>query len=436
MSAPRASDTWNRISSNSRNYPKNPLKNLFHVFNHGNFKEGFSALDGSKARGIDGVSKKDYEKDLDSNIENLLIKVHNGSYVPSPKREVFIPKANGRKRPIAIACTEDKLVEKVTATLLTSIYENIFLKCSYGFRPNLSAHHAVNQAHKILDSNKGFDYVVEIDLANFFNTVNHRLLMTLVKKKIGSKKLISLIHRQLVAKIETEEGNLVSPEVGTPQGGIVSPILANIFLHYALDEWFKESYGKGGEMVRYADDAVFFFKSKEAAGKFLIAVKVRLEKFKLQLNEDKTRIINFSKDSYEVFDFLGFTFYRGRKRKVRGRLTMIKTSKKKFHKAISDFTEWIKKERNAKKTKDLIKLTNSKLRGHYNYFGYWSNRHHLYRYYAEVMRSLFKWLNRRSQKRSFDSDGFKEAIVKYLLQPPEIINLKRLGWNPYAHNFK
>ena len=408
------------------------MKNLFHVFNRDNLKEGFKALDGSKARGIDNVSKKDYEKNLDSNIEKLLVKLHNGSYVPSPKREALIPKANGKKRPIAIACTEDKLVERVTSNLLTCIYETIFLRCSYGFRPNLSCHHAINRTHSILDSKKGYDYVVEIDLANFFNTVNHRILMKFVKKKIGSKKLLSLIHRQLVAKIKTDEGGLVTPDVGTPQGGIVSPILANIFLHYALDEWFQESYKGQAEMVRYADDAVFLFKKKESAEKFLEILKNRLLKFKLQLNEEKTKIINFSKDSFEVFDFLGFTFYRGRKRKSRGRLLFVKTSKAKLHKAINDFVEWIKQERNAKKTKELLKIVNSKLRGHYNYFGYWCNRNHLHRYYVEVVRILFKWLNRRSQRKSFDTERFKITIVSHLLQPPEIINLKRIGWNPYA----
>jgi group II intron reverse transcriptase/maturase len=433
MSAPRASDLWSRISSTSRDRYEGAVKNLFHLFNRDNLLQGFKALDGSKAHGIDNVSKKEYGKALDSNIEKLLTKLHNGSYVPSPKREVLIPKANGKKRPIAIACTEDKVVEKLTANLLTCIYEKIFLHCSYGFRPNLSCHHAIKQAHTILDSKKEFNHVVEIDLSNFFNTVNHRLLMQLVRIKIGSNKLLSLIHRQLVAKIETESGDLVTPDVGTPQGGIVSPILANVFLHYAVDEWFSENYREKAEMVRYADDAVFFFKKKEEAESFLESLKARLRKFKLQLNEEKTRIIDMSKDSFEVFDFLGFTFYRGRERKVRGRLLMVKTSKTKLHKAMDDFRDWIKKERNAKKTKDLLKEVNAKLRGHYNYFGYWCNRNNLYRYYCEVSKMLFKWLNRRSQKKSFNCEKFKRIIVDKLLQPPEIIGLKQLGRNPYAN---
>ena len=429
----QSSEIWNRISINSKRFGGEAMKNLFHCFNRKNLEEGFGALDGSKARGIDNVSKKDYEKKLDKNIEALLMKLHNGSYVPSPKREVLIPKANGKLRPIAIACIEDKLVEKVTANLLTSIYENTFLKCSYGFRPNLSCHHAINKTHKILDSRQGFDYVVEIDLANFFNTVNHRLLMKLVRKRIASKKVLSLIHRQLVAKIKNEEGETLTPEVGTPQGGIVSPILANIFLHYALDEWFSENYKNKAEMVRYADDAVFLFKTKQAAQVFLDAVKVRLATFKLKLNEDKTRIIDLSQTSNEVFDFLGFTFYRGRKRKSRGRLVMVKTSKTKLFKAVGEFTDWIKKERNSKKTGELMKMANAKLRGHYNYFGYWCNRNHLQRYYTEALKALFKWLNRRSQKKSFDFERFKLSIIPRLIQPPEMNTLKQLGWNPYAN---
>lgn len=408
------------------------MKNIFHMFNEETLREGFQALDGSKARGIDNVSKKDYEKNLDSNIKKLLTKLHNQSYVPAPKRETFIPKANGKLRPIAIACTEDKLVERVTSNLLTSIYETIFKKCSYGFRPNLSCHHAINRVYETLDSKKDFDFVVEIDLANFFNTVNHRMLMRLVRKKIASKKLLSLIHRQLVAKIETESGELITPEVGTPQGGIVSPILANVFLHYAIDEWFEENYKHKAQMCRYADDAVFFFKTEEAAKSFLEILRARLLSFKLQLNEDKTKIINFSKDSFEIFDFLGFTFYRGRKRKSRGRLLVIKTSKAKLNKAIGDFVEWIKIKRSTKKTRELLKIINSKLRGHYNYFGYWCNRHYIQRYYAEVTEILFKWLNRRSQIKSLTYEKFKKSIVKHLLQPPEIINLKPIGRNPYA----
>ncbi len=433
MSFIQTSETWNRISANSKRFSGEAMKNLFHCFNRKNLEEGFRALDGSRAQGIDNVSKKDYEKRLDGNIDALLVKLHNQSYVPQPKREVLIPKTNGKTRPIAIACIEDKLVEKVTATLLTSIYENVFLKCSYGFRPNLSCHHAINQVHRVLESKRGFDYVVEIDLANFFNTVNHRLLMKLVRKRIGSKKVLSLIHRQLVAKIESEEGKTITPEVGTPQGGIVSPILANIFLHYALDEWFAENYKSQAEMVRYADDAVFFFKNKQAADIFLDTLRNRLQVFKLQLNEEKTKVIDMSQTSYEIFDFLGFTFYRRRKRKHRGgRLMMVKTSKSKLFKAVGEFTDWIKKERNNKRTGELLKMANAKLRGHYNYFGYWCNRNHLYRYYHEATKSLFKWLNRRSQKKSFDLDRFKALIVPRLAQPPELMNLKQLGWNPYA----
>ncbi len=432
MSEVKASDMWNRISSTARVCKDVALKNLFQVFAPECLKDGFKAIDGSKAKGIDNVSKKDYEKNLDSNIENLLIKLHNGSYVPSPKREVLIPKANGKTRPIAIGCIEDKLVEKVTATLLNYIYEPIFKNCSFGFRPGRSCHAAIRNAHMILDSKEKYHHVVEIDLASFFNTVNHRLLMNLLRKKIANKRLLSLIHRQLVAKIENTDGELEIPDIGTPQGGIVSPILANVFLHYAIDEWFETEYKGTGKMVRYADDCVFFFKTQEKANAFLESLRTRLGEFKLLLNEEKTRTINFTNESFEIFDFLGFTFYRGRKRKSRGRLLLIKTSKSKLNKTFKEFTEWIKKIRSSKKTKEILKDVNSKLRGHYEYFGFWCNRYYLGRYYKEVLKNLFKWLNRRSQKRSLDYERFRKRIISNLLQPPEIINLKQIGWNPYA----
>lgn len=431
MNALRASDIWIRISSLSRLLSNEPMKNLFHNFNAENLKEGFKALDGSKARGIDNVSKKDYGKNLDSNIEKLLTRLHNGSYVPRPKREKLIPKANGKMRPIAIACFEDKIVEKVAAEILTSIYEPIFMNASYGFRQNRSCHHAVNRTQEILESKNAYNFVAEIDLANFFNTVNHRLLMKLLKKKISNKKFLSLIHRMLTGKIEVDNGETVIPYVGTPQGGVVSPILANIFLHYAIDEWFVENYGKNARMVRYADDGIFFFKTQGEADIFLIELKKRLCKFKLELNEDKTKTVNMSKDNNEVFDFLGFTFYRGRMRKSRGRLVHVKTSRAKINKSINEFTSWIKTSRNRFPTKKIIKKVNSKLTGHYNYFGYWCNRNNLYRYYWEVKKALFKWLNRRSQLKSLTLTKFSN-LTKYLRQPPEIINLKQIGKNPYV----
>lgn len=432
MNALRASDIWIRISSLSRILGNEPMKNIFHNFNAGNLKEGFKALDGTKARGIDNVSKKDYGKNLDSNIEKLLTRLHDGSYVPRPKREILIPKANGKMRPIAIACLEDKIAEKVAAEILTSIYEPIFVNASYGFRPNRSCHHAVNRTQEILEIKNAFNFVVEIDLANFFNTVNHRILMRLLKKKISNKKFLSLIHRMLTGKIESSDGETVIPYVGTPQGGVVSPILANIFLHYAIDEWFGENYGKVARMVRYADDGIFFFKTQPDAESFLLELKKRLSEFKLELNDDKTKIVNMSKDSNEVFDFLGFTFYRGRKRKSRGRLVHVKTSNTKINKSIDEFTSWIKISRSRFSTKMIIKKVNAKLRGHYNYFGYWCNRNNLYRFYCEVNKVLFKWLNRRSQLKSLTVLKFENSITKHLRLPPEIINLKPIGRNPYV----
>ena len=407
------------------------LKNLFHLFNLSNLMKSLKALDGSKALGIDGISKADYLTNHEENLKQLLIQLHQGSYTPKAKREILIPKSNGSMRPIAIGCIEDKTVEKLLSEILNAIYEPIFCAQSFGFRPNLSCHHAIVETHENLSGKDAFKYVVEIDFANFFNTVNHRLLMKILRKKISNKKLLSLIHRLLTSKIQHENGTIVEAEVGTPQGGIASPILANIYLNFVVDEWFKEKYPKG-RMVRYADDGLFFFKNSQMAQAFLEDFKQRVEKYKLKLNVEKTKMVDLSNQSQESLTFLGFTFYKGRNRKSRGRLVMVKTAKEKLIKTISNLTEWIKKSRSSMKTGQLLTQLNIKLRGHYNYFGYWCNFTSLHRIYRETRKALFKWLNRRSQLKSLPLDKFKMLAQKTILAPPDRMHLKELGWSPYV----
>jgi group II intron reverse transcriptase/maturase len=308
----------------------------------------------------------------------------------------------------------------------------MFSSQSFGFRPSLSCHHAIEETHKYLSGKDGYTFVVEIDFANFFNSVNHRKLMKMLRKKIANKKLLSLIHRLLMANIQHENGNITQAVVGTPQGGIASPILANVYLHYVVDKWFQDRYGKVGKMVRYADDGLFFFKNAQAAESFLQEFKQRVLTYKLKLNNEKTKIINMSKEAMESFDFLGFTFYKGRNRKSRGRLVMIKTSKDKLIKTISNLTSWIKKNRCAMKTNELMRQLNIKLRGHYNYFGYWCNYISLHRIYRETRKALFKWLNRRSQLKSLNLEKFKLLAERTILAPEERFKLRKLGWSPYV----
>lgn len=398
-----------------------------------NLRQAFRVLDGSKAVGIDGISKAEYAKDLDSNLQDLVTRLHVGTYRPQAKREVLIPKAGGKTRPIAISCFEDKLVEWTLGKILESVYEPIFIRNSFGFRPKKSPDDAIKANFNILKDDKR-PFVVEIDLANFFNTVPHRKLMKLLRKRISDRKLLGLVARFLKVDILNQKGETNPTEVGTPQGSVMSPILSNIFLHYALDQWFLENYSsQEAVIVRYADDAVFMFSKESQANDFLVALKCRLTEYKLAVNEDKTAIINFAKGQENIFSFLGFTFFWNKKKGWNKINLVIKTQRDKLAKKIQEFTEWIKLNRARMNRKEIWSIVAAKLRGHYNYFGYYCNRGKLMLFYTSVIGALFKWLNRRSQKKSFTWGEFKGLLSREPLPlPPEMSKLKTLGWSPYA----
>jgi RNA-directed DNA polymerase len=398
-----------------------------------NLRQAFHALDGNKAIGIDGISKAEYAKNLESNLRSLVTRLHIGTFRPMAKREVLIPKANGKTRPIAISCFEDKLVEWILGKLLESAYEPIFIRNSFGFRPRRSADDAIKASYNILKDNKR-PHVVEIDLARFFNTVPHKKLMKCLRKRINDRKLLGLVARFLSVDILAKSGERTETEVGTPQGSVMSPILANIYLHYALDTWFVENFGsQEAVIVRYADDAVFMFSKEARAKEFLELLRVRLTEYGLALNEDKTAIVDFTKGLEHVFHFLGFTFYWNHRKGWNKINLVVKTQVDKLAKKIQEFTEWVKLNRSRMNRKKLWSIVAAKLRGHYNYFGYFCNRSKLSHFYFAVIGALFKWLNRRSQRKSFSWSKFKQLLHREPLPfPPEPTNLKQLGWSPYA----
>lgn len=409
------------------------FSNLFCHINLENLRQAFRALDGSKAIGVDGISKAEYAKSLDKNLRELMHRLHNGTYRPQAKREVLIPKASGKTRPIAISCFEDKLVEWTLGKILESAYEPIFIRNSFGFRPRRSADDAIKANYNILKDNKR-PHVVEIDLAKFFNTVPHRTLMKLLRKRISDPRLLGLIARFLAVDVLDSKGVLAATEVGTPQGSVMSPILANIYLHYALDVWFLENFAsQNAVIVRYADDALFMFSEEQKAQEFLTALKARLAEYKLSLNEDKTGIIDFTKGKENVFHFLGFTFYWNHRKGWNKTSLVIKTQVDKVVKKIQEYTEWLKANRSRYTTKQIWSITRAKLRGHYNYFGYFCNRSKLAHFYHGVTGALFKWLNRRSQRKSFSYAKFKQMLQREPLPlPPKQPALKQLGWSPYV----
>jgi RNA-directed DNA polymerase len=416
---------WARISLRAQE-KTSVFDNLLTHFHVDSFKEAFKALDGTKAVGVDGISKSEYGKNLEENLLNLEKRIKNGSYKPKPKREVLIPKANGKTRPIAITCFEDKIIDWVVGKILTQIYEPLFIKSSFGYRPGRSASKAIEACYYSLVKNRR-QHVVEIDFSNFFNTIPHRKMMKILGEKISDDKFKGLIGRFMKGELITLDGETLPSEVGTPQGSIMSPILANIYLNEVVDQWFLKNYASyDNVIVRYADDAVFFFKREDDAQRFLRALYERVEGFGLKLNEEKTRILRFGKKEHTSFSFLGFTIYWGKQGKRR--MLKVKTQKEKLLKAIREFDVWIKTIRNRRKLKSIWSLAKSKITGHFNYYGYAMNNLKLHHFYHGATRSLFKWLNRRSQKISYSWEGFQERLKNLpLAKPWDELKLKQLG---------
>lgn len=410
------------------------IDNLFRHLSTENLREAYHAIDGSKAVGIDRVTKDQYGKNIDENLQGLVNRLHKGTYRPQAKRGVEIPKANGKTRLIAIGSFEDKLVEWVLAQILARLYEPLFINNSYGFRPKRNTHQAVQTIFSSLFQKKQ-NYIVDIDIKSFFDTVSHRKLIKMLEERIRDNKLLSLVSRMLEAGVLIN-GIQVERQLGTPQGGIVSPILSNIYLHHVLDVWFLENYSKmGGVISRYADDVVFTFKDEEEAKRFMTEVRGRFAHFNLELNEDKSKQIDFNPRSGKSFHFTGFTFYWGKDRSRQSRRLRVKTQRERLNKSITEINLWLKANRNRYNLQKIWGLISAKLRGHYNYFGVVGNRPKLVHFYYKVTGLLFKWLNRRSQKRSFSSESFKRRLLNHPLPfPPAMNKLKCLieRWGTYV----
>jgi len=407
------------------------FNNLTHMLNVKNLRECFWELKKGKATGIDGVTLQEYEQELENNLEKLVAKMKQFSYRPQPVRRVYIPKANGKKRPLGIPAVEDKIVQMEITKILQAIFETDFLDCSYGFRPNRNCHQALDVLDKMI-MQRPVNHVIDADIKGFFDNVDHDWLMRCIEQRISDKNLLRLLKRFLKAGI-MEEGKLITSEKGTPQGGIISPILANIYLHYVLDLWFekieKQKYGSFIGMVRYCDDFVICVQRKEVAEQLLAELADRLAKFGLELSAEKTRIEAFGRYAREnsrrkgekpgSFTFLGFTHFCDKGRKghfIVGR----KTDCKKFSIKVKDMNTWLKAVRNTGKPKAWWPVLAAKLRGHFQYYGVSGNFKGISHFYYLTIRLVKKWLNRRSQKKSYNWEQFRIYLLRHPLPKPLI----------------
>ncbi len=413
-----------RIAQRAKENPKEIFTSIYHLINEELLIECHKELEKNKATGQDGISKDEYEENLEGNIRQLAKELRNKSYKPTPAKRVYIPKANGKVRGIAIANYEDKIVQLAIKKIIEAIYEPKFLNCMYGFRPKRGCHDATKELAHILYSGT-YKYVVEADIKGFFDNINHKWLMRCLEQHIKDTNMLRLINRYLKAGIIEKEVYIKSEE-GTPQGGILSPVLANIYMHYVLSLWFKiriqDRFLGESRIIIYADDFVCCFQRKGNAEQFMKELlPKRLEKFGLELAEEKTKLIKFDRNNprnSKTFDFLGFTYYIGKSTKG-FYIPKVKTSKKKYRDKLKEYNNWLKQNRNLK-AKEIIRKTNEKLRGHYHYFGVSFNMRMLKRYVYEIEKSLVKWLNRRSQKNSYTFDQFKEMMKIYPLEKPKI----------------
>ena len=394
---------------------------LIHLVNKETLKEQHEKQKINKASGVDRITKKQYGEHLEENLDDLVERMKKLSYKPQPVRRTYIPKLNGKLRPLGIPAYEDKLVQGVMADILNEIYECKFLDCSYGFRPNRGCHQAIREINQKIMINK-VNYILDADIKGFFDNVDHSWLMKFLANDIGDKKLLRYIERFLISGY-MEQGKLYTTKKGTPQGGLISPILANVYLHYVLDRWIYEIVRPNlkGEiyLVRYADDFIIMFQYENEAQKVYKALITRLAKYGLELEVNKTRIIPFGryKGGKGTFNFLGFMHYNGTTRT--GKYTVgHKMDKKKKKAKCNSITKWIK-ERRICKFKDTIKQLNWKLTGIYAYYGINGMYEELCKIYYHVLNALRTMIFRRSQ-RKISKEIFYRITARIPIAKPRI----------------
>jgi group II intron reverse transcriptase/maturase len=409
------------------------LTTLAHHIDMDWMREAYRRTRKDGAPGVDRQTAEQYAEHLEDNLRALLDRAKAGTYRAPPVRRVHIPKGNGETRPIGIPTFEDKVLQRAVAMVLEAVYEQDFLDCSYGFRPGRSAHQALATLwNKAMAMNGG--WVLEVDIRKFFDTLDHEHLMEVLRRRVRDGVLLRLISKWLHAGVQ-DDGGISYPDAGSPQGGVISPILANIYLHEVLDTWFerevKPRLRGRGHLIRYADDAVMLFETEEDARRVMAVLPKRFGKYGLTLHPDKTRLLPFQRPPMEppttggspssgpgTFDLLGFTHYWGRTRRGNWAIKR-KTAKDRFSRAHRRLSEWCRQHMHDELSSQQKSLA-EKLRGHYGYYGITGNSDAIRRFFRVVTEAWRKWLNRRSQNAKMTWERMQRLLERYPLPQPRV----------------
>ena len=429
-----------RIGQKARKEPDLVFTSLYHhIYDVDNLRACYDALEADKATGVDGVSKQEYGQNLEENLRDLSGRLRRMGYRPGPKRRSYVPKPGSAKgRPLGISNLEDKIVELATKRTLEPIYEAVFENSSHGYRPGRNQHQCLDALGHTIQQKK-VNHIVEADVKSFFDRVNHEWMVKFLRHRIGDERVIRLIIRMLKSGI-MEDGLVHATEQGTPQGSMISPLLSNIYLHYVLDIWFsrrvrRQSRGEA-YYFRFADDFLACFQYKSDAVDFQRRLEDRLEGFGLELAKEKTRCIEFGRfareDAYKrgekpkEFSFLGFTHYCGKSQKGYFKVKR-RTSRKKLGQSLRKFTDWARKARCVLKKGEMLRQARVRVIGHLSYYAITDNSARCSYYVYRTKHILFKWLNRKSQRKAYTWETFTQALLWVKWPQPGI----RKDLNPY-----
>ena len=431
MESRNVSTKQRRIAELARIHPEVSFTSLAHHIDLEWLYEAYECTRKDGAVGVDEQTAEEYARELVANLKSLLERAKSGSYKAPPVRRVHIPKGSSgkEKRPIGVPTFEDKVLQRAVQMVLEPLYEQDFLDCSYGFRPKRSAHDALQELWEHL-MELGGGWIIDLDIRKFFDTMNHAHLRGILKRRVRDGVLLRLIGKWLKAGV-WEKGSVSYPEQGTPQGGVISPMLSNIYLHEVLDKWFMEVVGprlRGkAYLVRYADDAVLIFSDEQDARRVMEVLPKRFGKYGLTVHPEKTRLIRFGRPGVPTerkgsssFNFLGFTHYWGRSRKGNW-VVKRKTEKSRFSRALKAVSEWCKRNRHLP-VKEQHKALGRKLLGHYSYYGITGNARSLQNFLYQVQCVWCKWLNRRSRGNHMPWEKFNLLHRRYPLPPVRVVH--------------